>query len=82
MTDKTQGWHGRRIKSLIHDLAKEIDAYLGFTTNEMGTPNERRKQLALIVAEVSVGLDRLSLPNTGDHRRFLRYREHAGLVVK
>jgi hypothetical protein len=82
VAEQTQAQHGATIARLTALLRKEVDAYLAKSTGEFGTPNEKRKQKQIVTAFISVGLDCLDLPNTGDHRRWLNARPQSGLIVK
>jgi hypothetical protein len=48
----------------------------------MGTPLNRKKQLAILVATVSAGLPSLNLHMMDSHRRWLAARPQSGLIVK
>ncbi len=72
---------GRKIEKLVHELQVEIEKYLSFTNNEVGHPLQKRKQLQVLTAVVSVGLPSLNLHATAEHRKWLRFRPNA-LVVR
>jgi hypothetical protein len=80
--EQTQAQHGAAITRLTALLRKEVDAYLAKSVGNFGEPNEKRKQKQILVAYISVALDCLDLPNTGDHRRWLNARPQSGLIVK
>ena len=79
---KTIADHGRAIAKLVTALESESAAYLALCSGDMGTPLNRKKQLAILVATVSAGLPSLNLHMMDSHRRWLAARPQSGLIVK